>query len=190
MYYVLYCETPMDEEDGYLDIEDGLEIEGVDCWDIGRRFDVDIPNPLQVDLVPVEGYTGEPAEMHDGNILLMSNRLVAALKEAGVDNLDCYPATLKNVETGKTFSYQAVNIIGVMAAADLEKSQWQSYDGEPLFDVNFEGLEINEQAAQGALLFRLAESTDTILIHEKVRDHIIARGIATLKFIRPSDWVS
>ena len=189
MYYVLDCDYPEDESGGYMDIDDGIEIDGVDSWSSGERFTVPIPSPILVNVVPEAGYTGLPNEMKDGNLLLMSDRLVSALRVAGVDNIDTYPTTLVNTETGQTYSYQAVNIIGLIAAADLEKSEWHSYDGDGVSDTTFESLTLKEDRARGALLFRLAENTSTILVHEKVRDHILASGISTLKFIEPEDWV-
>jgi hypothetical protein len=189
MYYVLDCPTPDAENDGYLDIDDGIDIDGIDSWSAGERFTVSVPNPISVEAIPEGEYTGPPVEMHDGNLLLMSNRLVGALREAGVDNLDCYPAVIVNVETKKKHQYQAVNIIGLVAAADLGKSEWSSYDGDASYDASFEGLSVREEAARGALMFRLAENTGIILVHEKVKDHLLAKGLDTLTFNDPEDWV-
>jgi hypothetical protein len=189
MYYVLDCDYPRDEAGGYLDIDDGIEIDGIENWSTGHRFTVPIESVIEVNVIPEGGYRGPPKEMKDANLLLMSDRLVSALRAAGVDNIDVYRALLRNVATGETYAYQAVNIIGVIAAADLARSEWASYDGEPLFDTSFESLALNENALAGALLCRLAENTGTILIHEKVRDRILASGIDTLNFIEPEDWM-
>lgn len=51
--------------------------------------------------MPVDGYSGSLSEMYDGHMCLMSARLVDALCECGVDNLDLYRAVLRNVETGE-----------------------------------------------------------------------------------------
>jgi hypothetical protein len=189
MYYVLECDYPDDDNDGYLDIDDGIDIDGIDSWSAGERFTVPVPNPIGVEAMPEGDYTGPPIEMHDGNLLLMSPRLVAALREAGVDNLDCYPAVIVNIETKKKYEYQAVNIIGLVAAADLGKSQWSSYDGDPAYDASFEGLTVRPEAARGALMFRLAENTGVILVHDKVKAHLLAKGLDTLTFSEPEDWV-
>lgn len=128
--------------------------------------------------------------MYDGNICVMSSRLVSSLKDSGVDNIDCYPVLLKNTETNEIYHYHAVNIIGIIAAADLKNSKWESYDNKALFDVHFEQLELNEEAAHGTLMFRLAEHTGTILIHERVRSHLVAANFETLRFLEPQSWVT
>jgi len=189
MYYVLYCEYPKDAAGGFMDIDDGIRIRGVRSWRIGQRIDVEVPNPIIVNVTPTGSYTGPPIEMSAGTLLLMSNRLVEALRAAGVDNIDCYPASLRNTKTGETYNYQSVNILGLVAAADLTKSEATIYDDSPAADVSFESVVLKNEALHGELLFRLAENTGTIMIHEKVRDKILERGITTLKFIRPENWV-
>ncbi|HYD52538.1 MAG TPA: hypothetical protein VEA99_07920 [Gemmatimonadaceae bacterium] len=189
MYYALYCDFPRSPTDGYLDIDDGIDIEGVESWSSGQRFAAPPRAPIVVTCTPEGEAEGPPREMHDANLLLMSDRLVAALRGAGVDNIDTYPATLVHAQTGERWPYQAVNIIGLVRAADLGKSVWTNHDGEALFDTSFESLAVDERAARGQLLFRLAENTGTILAHERVRDHIIASGIDTIRFIEPENWV-
>ncbi|WP_437991983.1 imm11 family protein [Sorangium sp. So ce145] len=190
MYYVLTYEVPQDENEGYLDLQDGLDFDGVDSWSLGQRFLAALPDPIEVDLIPVSSFRGEPSEMYDGNMCLMSARLVSALLACGVDNIDHYRAVLKNTETGQTYSYRAVNIVGLIAATDLASSVWESHDGDARFDTSFDALAVNEDKALGALIFRLAENTSTILIHAKVRDHLLSVGFPTLRFLKPSEWVT
>jgi hypothetical protein len=190
MYYVLHYEIPQDESGGYLDVDDGVDFDGFESWSLGRRWDADLPSPIEIEVEPIDDYTGPPADMYDGNICLMSDAMVRALKDAGVDNIDVYPAVLKNIETGETYSYQAVNIVGLVSAADLGRSEWESYDGDGLFDVNFSRLEVDTAAAKGALIFRLAENTGTILIHEKVRERLEKQDFPSLRFLAPGDWVT
>ena len=111
------------------------------------------------------------------------SRANSILKEAGVDNLDCYPAILTNVETGETYDYQAVNIIGTRMAADLDKSDWENFDGEAKTDTFFNKLTVDEEKAEGLLIFRLAESLSTVIVHQQVKDHILGQGIDTLTFL-------
>ncbi|AUX27885.1 uncharacterized protein SOCEGT47_084850 [Sorangium cellulosum] len=190
MYYVLSYEVPQDEDEGYLDLQDGLDFDGVDSWSLGQRFQAALPDPIEVDLVPVGGYRGEPSEMYDGNMCLMSGRLVSALLACGVDNIDHYRAVLKNTDTGQTYDYRAVNIVGLVAAADLASSVWESHDGDARIDTSFDELVVDEGKALGALMFRLAENTSTILIHAKVRDHLLSSGFPTLRFLEPSEWMT
>lgn len=73
-------------------------------------------------------------------------------------------------------NYKAVNILGLVSAADMQKSVATIHDGIPLIDVDFDELVIDEQKTKGIKLFRLAESTNAILIHESLRDALIEKG--------------
>jgi hypothetical protein len=53
-----------------------------------------------------------------------------------------------------------------------------------LRDVRFAA---DEKKARGALIFRLAESVNAILVHERLRDHLIANGFRNLEFLEPTD---
>lgn len=190
MYYVMSYVVPQDEDGGYFDVDDGLEFEGVDSWSLGRPFAVRLPEPIVIDLTVVDDYAGPPSDLYDGNMCLMSARLVEALQAAGVDNLQTYRAALRNSDTGETFDFRAVNIVGVIAAADLGESAWTSHDPEPLFDVNFDSLAVDESRTGGALMFRLAENTGVILVHESVRNRLVGLDLTGLVFAEGRQWVT
>jgi hypothetical protein len=84
--------------------------------------------------------------------------------------------------------YLAFNIIGVIAAADLSKSEYHAWD-ESKVALDFNSLVIDEIKTRNALIFRLAEATNGIVIHESVKKAIEAAGINTLTFISPEEWV-
>jgi len=50
-------------------------------------------------------------------------------------------------------------------------------------------LVIDEAKTRGALLFRLAESVNGIVVHETIKNAIEATGIDTLTFMPPEEWV-
>jgi hypothetical protein len=54
--------------------------------------------------------------------------------------------------------------------------------------MTFESLAIDEAKIGGALVFRLAESVNAIIAHRRVRDAVIAAGIAGIVFMDPKDW--
>ena len=103
--------------------------------------------------------------------------LIAALEAFGVNNLDKYPVSITDPDDGRVYTnYKAVNIIGVVSAADMSKSKYELSDGIPLIDVAFDELVLKENEIQNLLMFRLAESLTTILVHESVRNYLIEKG--------------
>lgn len=56
--------------------------------------------------------------------------------------------------------------------------------------ADIDSLVVDPAKADGALMFRLAESVNTILLHESVCDAIEAAGIDTLTFYEPESWAS
>jgi hypothetical protein len=108
------------------------------------------------------------------------------MRTAGVDNLDTYDVVLLDPDSGARLkTHQAVNIIGAISAADMERSDAVVHTGGPIIDVDFDRLAIDERHTYGALIFRLAESTNAILVHERLRDHLLASGFTNLAFYEP-----
>jgi hypothetical protein len=163
------------------------DIEGIESWMTGARFTVVPPNPIELSLDPE---TGERMFVFNKTgVPLMRNDLIGALHEIGITNLDIYPARIYNPMKDESYgNFHAVNIIGAIAAADLTKSKWNAPTGEELIAVDFDGLTIDESRCGNALIFRLAECVSGIVVHEKVRDHLLARGFKGLGFIAPEEW--
>lgn len=96
---------------------------------------------------------------------LMSKRLVTAIEAAGVDNLQAYPAELRDEATGElNEGFVVVNIVGLVAAADLAQSDSLPLGGGQVFT----DLALDEGQAHGLLMFRLSESLEDVIIHERV----------------------
>ena len=108
---------------------------------------------------------------------LFSRRLVRALENAGVDNLQVFPTVLRNEADGSTREdYVMVNVLGLVSCADVDRSNTTAL-GAGFF---FHRLVIDEARTHGLLMFRLAESLMDILIHGQVAEAIQAgefRGI-------------
>ena len=117
MYYVLGCFGPETEDRAGIG-----DILNTDVnWQTGSRFPDAPPVPVEVALNP--DFPGLMMPMFDSGILLFSERMVNALHESGVDNLDVYDAVIRDIATGKTYAdYKAVNIIGSISCADLSRS--------------------------------------------------------------------
>lgn len=106
----------------------------------------------------------QPLDYVDGNSL-MSRRLVAALEVAGVDNLQKFEAELKDQTSGDVNrDFYVVNIIGLVAAADMTNSE-----ALPLGEGQvFTSLKVAPGKPRDLLMFRLAESLVDVIVHEKV----------------------
>jgi len=184
MYFKLRYDIPTDEEGGYYMPEDGLDFEGVESWALGRVFTKAPPDPIWIGLLPVADFTGEPSAMFDRYMCLMNEPMVEALRRGGVDNIDTYPAILHDSVNGRQFRYLAVNILGLVAAADLSKSRWRNFDGAARLDTHFETLVVDPDSARGQLMFRLAEDTGTIIVHANIKQALESAGIPGLKFVQ------
>lgn len=182
MYYRLGYEYPVDEDGGYYMIEDGVDFDGVHSWALGQPFTATLPNPIELDLVPVSGFKGEPPDMFDGYMCLMSQLMIDAIVATGADNIDTYPAKLTDHKNGRQFDYRAVNIIGLIAAADLPKSQWENLDGEPRLDTHFTELVVDPAKTRGLGIFRMAEDTVSIIVHERLKAALQARDFKSLTY--------
>ena len=104
-------------------------------------------------------------------------------------SLDYYPVILTNKESGQTYSYLAFNIVGLVSAVDFEASNTRVYDNKPVINVSIYDLVLDEQKIQDLLLFRLGEKSNTIIVHESVKQSIESAGIDTLQFIKPEDYM-
>lgn len=113
-----------------------------------------------------------------GGTLLMSSKMVHFLETAGVENFQTFPVVLHNPETGESWSnYVALNIIGLIEAADLENSEYDTLmegdkDIPPL--LAFENISLLREKLNDLQLFRMAESPGTIIIHSTLKDLLMA----------------
>jgi sugar phosphate isomerase/epimerase len=161
-------------------------------WADGARHRVPIPEPLELKLKPLNPRSSdhgpEMPEYFKGQIPLFRDDLIEAMRSAGVDNLDLYKVRILDPDSGRSHeNYKAVNIIGVVAAADMGKSKATVHTGGPVIDVEFDKLVVDDGKPRGALIFRLAEATGTILVHERLRDHLLAKGYDKLEFLEPGE---
>lgn len=192
-YYVLMCFTPWFTKSA--SIGPAPSVSGVSSWIRGQPIETSVPQPLEftVELDEDDRDPDEPGvllEMYQDSYVLMTERLTNALRQAGVDNLQLFDAVIRDPRTGMVATnYKMVNVVGVVACADLRKSVYTA-SGVPLVDVSFDRLVIDEKRAGGLLLFRLAESLSAIIVHDRVRQHLLASGFDMLTFRDPAKYVS
>jgi hypothetical protein len=136
---------------------------------------------LRVELWEREGRA--LAEFFDDSVPLLRDDVIDTLRTAGVDNLQTLPVELVLREGGKSVpGYQAVNVVGILRAADLKKSKYESASKDLTFNVYFDKLVIDEEKANGQLFFRLAESCSTLVVHDSVKAALDAKNYKYLKW--------
>lgn len=186
LYFVLECFTPLDVDPA--DVAKLPDVDGVESWMSGALIVEPVQEPLELVLDPDQ--PGPLKEMYNLEMLIMSERLVTSLQNAGVDNLQVFRAVLVDPATQtRREDYRVVNIVGRVAAADLENSLWTSPSGRPIVDVDFDSLAIDEHRVGGLLLFRLAECISAVIIHARVREALLAAGFLSLTFLDPKEYV-
>ncbi|MFP2930444.1 hypothetical protein ACLESO_35650 [Pyxidicoccus sp. 3LG] len=181
MYYRLRS-TPVLE--GIYDVWEP-DLGGAFSWVSGQPITTPLPNPIEVKLD--DSYGTRLPDLFDTTITLMSDTLVAALRRAGVTNIDTYPAVLVDEKRNLRIpGYQAVQVLGRIKAADPEKSVVYDPTGVGRNIVSFDKLVISEAAARGQLMFRLLESATTLIVHERVKAEV---DKASLRFVsvHPTD---
>lgn len=156
-------------------------------WMTGRL----VPEPageLEYALDP--DYPGGLMPMYPAeSVPLMRQDVVDALQAAGVDNLQLFPAVVRDPATGKEHrNYKAFNLVGIVSAADMGESVLMGTSDSALIDVDFDRLVLDDERPGGLLMFRLAEAVNAIVVHASVREHIEAAGIAGLDFLGPGEW--
>lgn len=121
---------------------------------------------------------------------LMTQKMVDVLVQAGVDNLQIFDAQIKIESTGQIIDdYKAVNIVGLISAADLGDSEFVTSPlaNRPKFSTSFDKLVVDEDKVNGALFFRMAESVSTILVHRSVKE-ALEPLFPRLRFKEPEDF--
>lgn len=122
---------------------------------------------------------------------IMTAEFFEALRSAGVDNIDVYDAILESADgTVRLPGYKAYNIVGVVSAADVGKTEFSPENPSRQIDASIRSLVVDEAKTRGLLLFRLAESVDTILIHNSVKVALESRNFRGVLFTPPNLHIS
>jgi len=156
-------------------------------WFQGSRFVDAPPEPFEIKLLPYDENDPDQAPLtpsfYDDTVVLMRDDLIEAMETFGVDNLDTYAVNLTDPDDGSVRTdYKAVNIIGLIGAADMNKSIATVHNNIPLVDVSFDKIVLHEEKIQDFLLFRMAENMMTILIHEHLRDYLLKKGFDDIEY--------
>jgi hypothetical protein len=193
--YFVFSKTYGDDDIQWASISKTPKLpEGSHNWRTGHLIKTEIPTPLIYEIDPDD--EGELIPYYDAVAQpLMSDDLVNALQKSGVNNLEVFPAVIRETRTGREYTnYKAVNIVGLVAAADStsETKDLGLGNGDGMLDSWFSKLVVDEEKAGGFLMFRMAENVTTILIHKKVKDALESADVPRkehLMFIHPAKWI-
>lgn len=146
------------------------------------------PNPIKFRLKPLNPLASDhgphmPSYLRASAPLFRID-LIAALHTCGVDNLETFPASITDPDSGlEHLDYKATNIVGLIGAVDMAKSNVTIHrNGPAIIDVDLDGFAIDESKTYGQLFFRLAESTNGIIVHESVCEFLLKQGFDDLAF--------
>jgi hypothetical protein len=144
----------------------------------GVKMEGAVPNPL---VFEVNHPSRAQLQHFVSNVVpVFSDLLVKAMRSAGVENFQVFPAVLRNPEVGENWDgYWVFHEIGLIAAASLEKSKADTImagdsSGVATPLMGFHTLVLDKEKTRNEAMFRLAEDPTTLLIHERVMAHLRA----------------
>lgn len=147
-----------------------------------------IPKPIKFTLQPYNPHSSDDSYYMPSYLRaaapLFRDDLIEALLACGVDNLELHSVAITDPDNGQVHTnYKAVNVLDLIAAADMQQSNATVHpNGPPLIDVDFDSVVIDPKKAHDLLFFRLAESTNAIIVHEDVKNCLLAKGFTDLAF--------
>ncbi|MFV9615436.1 MAG: imm11 family protein [Gammaproteobacteria bacterium] len=180
MYYQM--DWRVEEKDTELDLADLDVIPDTDVpWTMGIYWDEPVDQPIELEIDTESGST-MPDAFFIG-IPLFSERLLNILTSVGVDNIQTYDVVVTDSRNSKTYNnYKAVNIVGLLSCANLEKSRYIKGSGPPL--MFFEHLVINQDMINDFSMFRLGEAAGTILVSEKIALNIMENKLIGIRLMQ------
>jgi hypothetical protein len=139
-------------------------------WSMGVNYTGTVKQPIVCWLNPKRGRKLRDAFLID--IPLFSDRLITALRAAGVTNLQSFDAEVRTPEGEILSNYKAVNIVGAVMCADMNKSQYVRNPGSAF--IEFTHLVLDKNKVRDSDLFRLGERPGRIMLSERIAKAIDA----------------
>lgn len=162
-------------------------------WEDGVTIDLnehDLSN-LSFLRAPLPIHKMTDFSMTDTGGIIVSERLKVALQNAGVDNLDYYPASIFDSK-GVTaqLRYYAVNIIGLVACIDIERSQFKgrTIDGELKGIRRFYQLYLTTPPTTENTFYRVKLFRRLMVISSNAQALFEQHKFSGIKLIEPSLW--
>lgn len=197
MYYVITADT---NEAGYQ-----MSFTYIEDFD-GRMFDDGIKFTNDPDELPHLQHPQGPVQVKIRNrhknhpwptfvevpVPFLCKEMYEVLLSAGVNNIDVYPVEISNPDgttAPESDNYYVFNLLGAVAAVDLANTVYDpSTQVASMMTMSFDSLAVDEAKAKGHLMFRLAESLSTILVHESVKKALEDAQIPLIRFYEPEHF--
>jgi hypothetical protein len=158
-----------------------------DAWWEGVNIRTPPQEPVVVTICT--GFEQSELMQYFNSANLMTNEMFDCLLRAGVDNLQGWDAVIRSEDGSVEHKgYKIFNLIGLIAAADLTKTEFNPENPSRHFDASIEKLVIDPNKTRGAQMFRLAEFVGAVLIHDRIKRALEAGGFTKLKFGDPAEY--
>jgi len=164
-------------DDGNINFDEGLRIEQeVSPIDIHLTRDA---KGTMTDNLLAPGTRG----------LLFSSRLRQLLKKTGVGNIDYYPVRIFGAKKELlTKDYKLANLTALIPCVDFATSDLEMHPDDPDSIEAINSLTLNESRIKGALMFRLKEHSQIIVVHEKIKTACEAERMSGVQFFEPENF--
>src|SRR5205807_6766031 len=112
---------------------------GDQSWFSGQRFTGEPEEPVVVEIRA--GYEKRRLKEFFPAQMLMRDDLVETIRKASVDNIDVYDAVIRDMKSKRDYmNFKAVNVIGVVSAADLKGTVFNAANPSRLVDADVDSL--------------------------------------------------
>lgn len=165
----------------------GPAFPGVEVSDFnkGKQIEIATAEPAHFEVFD----KGEMPEFFILPTLVMRPDFAEALADFGIDNIQTFAAKLTDPDTGATWDYVLGNIKGLVDIFDQERSQIHS-GSPPKTAMLFNTIVIDESAAHGFDILRPLHKTSSILISERLKNHLESYGaFSNTYFVPPEKYV-
>lgn len=190
MYFILSNELTDEDNDaclsgntnldlgGNISFERGLPVPTIPTQKIILTLDNDSKNGKMTDHLSIDEIYG----------LVFSLRLRELLFSFMVDNVQYFDLDIIDKKNNKIYTdYKVANVVGVVDCINKSKSDITCYaDG----DIKYvDSLILDESKIPKELkIFRLSEYRIALVIHQSIKDAIVASGITGCVFYKPEEY--
>ncbi len=174
MQYYIFDEISPNSEAPFLDLPDEIDlIESI----MGKKpkFD-ELPIRIEAEIDEEVVYT----DIINPGVPLFSAKMMSALQECGVGNIDYFPVLLIDAQTQEVLAeYWLAIVTDIIACIDLEKSKFEE---NKMGNIVITKFAIDGSRTAGLNLFRLHNIPGLIIINEVLKEALSQRNFEGVSF--------